>query len=126
MSEYATHAVLGVFVHAHESGRSDRRRDNQWRACRETGSANGLTRGGEARRPGDDGCIRLSRNSLLLRNESLHARRQTWPRRMVERSCVAMEQLVECIPNFSEGRQADTVRALVAAIRAVPSVFLLD
>ena len=37
-----------------------------------------------------------------------------------------MEPLVECIPNFSEGRQADTVRALVAAIRAVPSVFLLD
>jgi glutamate formiminotransferase / formiminotetrahydrofolate cyclodeaminase len=37
-----------------------------------------------------------------------------------------MEQLVECIPNFSEGRQADTVHALVAAIRAVPNVFLLD
>ncbi|WP_447984839.1 glutamate formimidoyltransferase [Nitrospira sp. Nam74] len=37
-----------------------------------------------------------------------------------------MEQLVECIPNFSEGRQADTVRALVAAIRAVPRVLLLD
>jgi glutamate formiminotransferase/glutamate formiminotransferase/formiminotetrahydrofolate cyclodeaminase len=37
-----------------------------------------------------------------------------------------MEQLVECVPNFSEGRQADTLRALVAAIRAVPSVFLLD
>jgi glutamate formiminotransferase / formiminotetrahydrofolate cyclodeaminase len=37
-----------------------------------------------------------------------------------------MEPLVECISNFSEGRQADTVRALVAAIRAVPSVFLLD
>jgi glutamate formiminotransferase/formiminotetrahydrofolate cyclodeaminase len=37
-----------------------------------------------------------------------------------------MERLVECIPNFSEGRHADTVRALVAAIRAVPSAFLLD
>jgi glutamate formiminotransferase/formiminotetrahydrofolate cyclodeaminase len=37
-----------------------------------------------------------------------------------------MDQLVECIPNFSEGRQADTVHALVAAIRAVPKVFLLD
>ena len=37
-----------------------------------------------------------------------------------------MEPLVECIPNFSEGRQADTVQALVAAIRAVPNVFLLD
>ena len=56
----------------------------------------------------------------------MHARRQKWPRHMVERSRVAMEQLVECIPNFSEGRQAGTVRALVAAIRAVPRVFLLD
>lgn len=37
-----------------------------------------------------------------------------------------MDPLVECIPNFSEGRQADTVQALVAAIRAVPDVFLLD
>ncbi|MDQ6733325.1 MAG: glutamate formimidoyltransferase [Nitrospirota bacterium] len=37
-----------------------------------------------------------------------------------------MEQLVECIPNFSEGRQVTTVHALVAAIRAVPNVFLLD
>jgi glutamate formiminotransferase / formiminotetrahydrofolate cyclodeaminase len=37
-----------------------------------------------------------------------------------------MEQLVECIPNFSEGRQADTVQALVTAIRAVPNVVLLD
>jgi glutamate formiminotransferase / formiminotetrahydrofolate cyclodeaminase len=37
-----------------------------------------------------------------------------------------MERLVECIPNFSEGRLPDTVRALVAAVRAVPNVFLLD
>ena len=37
-----------------------------------------------------------------------------------------MERLVECIPNFSEGRRADTIHALVAAIRAVPHVFLLD
>jgi len=37
-----------------------------------------------------------------------------------------MEQVVECVPNFSEGRKADIVRALVAAVRAVPNVFLLD
>jgi glutamate formiminotransferase/formiminotetrahydrofolate cyclodeaminase len=37
-----------------------------------------------------------------------------------------MKPLVECIPNFSEGRQADTVQAFVTAIRAVPNVFLLD
>ncbi|MGH7229921.1 MAG: glutamate formimidoyltransferase [Nitrospiraceae bacterium] len=37
-----------------------------------------------------------------------------------------MESLVECVPNFSEGRNAQTVRALVEAIRAVPDVFLID
>lgn len=37
-----------------------------------------------------------------------------------------MDQLVECVPNFSEGRQPATVDALAAAIRAVPGVVLLD
>ena len=37
-----------------------------------------------------------------------------------------MEPLVECVPNFSEGRNAEIVDALVAAIRGVPNVFLLD
>ena len=36
-----------------------------------------------------------------------------------------MDGWVECIPNFSEGRQPSTVRALVAVVRAVPGVFLL-
>jgi glutamate formiminotransferase/formiminotetrahydrofolate cyclodeaminase len=36
-----------------------------------------------------------------------------------------MEGWVECIPNFSEGRQPSTVRALAAVVRAVPGVFLL-
>jgi glutamate formiminotransferase/formiminotetrahydrofolate cyclodeaminase len=37
-----------------------------------------------------------------------------------------MDRLVECIPNFSEGRNVDIVEALIAAIRAVPGVFLID
>ncbi len=37
-----------------------------------------------------------------------------------------MQQLIECVPNFSEGRNEDTVRALVAAVRSVRGVFLLD
>ena len=37
-----------------------------------------------------------------------------------------MDRLVECVPNFSEGRKTETVDALVAAIRAVPGVVLLD
>ncbi|HET8580725.1 MAG TPA: glutamate formimidoyltransferase [Nitrospiraceae bacterium] len=37
-----------------------------------------------------------------------------------------MERIVECVPNFSEGRNAATVHALVNAIRAVKWVFVLD
>ncbi|MGA9066254.1 MAG: glutamate formimidoyltransferase [Bryobacteraceae bacterium] len=35
-------------------------------------------------------------------------------------------QLVECVPNFSEGRDAAKMEAIVAAITAVPEVTLLD
>lgn len=34
--------------------------------------------------------------------------------------------LVECVPNFSEGRRPDVVESLRAAIAAVPGVLVLD
>jgi glutamate formiminotransferase / 5-formyltetrahydrofolate cyclo-ligase len=37
-----------------------------------------------------------------------------------------MAKLVECIPNFSEGRRPEVIEALVATIKAVPGVILLD
>ncbi len=37
-----------------------------------------------------------------------------------------MAQLVECVPNFSEGRRREVVEQLIAAISAVPGVTLLD
>jgi glutamate formiminotransferase / formiminotetrahydrofolate cyclodeaminase len=37
-----------------------------------------------------------------------------------------MKRLIECVPNFSEGRDIAKVDAIVAAMREVPSVFLLD
>src|ERR1022692_4663069 len=37
-----------------------------------------------------------------------------------------MKRLVECVPNFSEGRQVAKVDAIVDAMRAVPGVYLLD
>jgi glutamate formiminotransferase len=37
-----------------------------------------------------------------------------------------MKQLIECVPNFSEGRDAAKVDALVAAMSAVPGVSVLD
>jgi glutamate formiminotransferase/formiminotetrahydrofolate cyclodeaminase len=37
-----------------------------------------------------------------------------------------MPKLVECVPNFSEGRRAEVIEALIAVIAAVPGVTLLD
>jgi glutamate formiminotransferase len=37
-----------------------------------------------------------------------------------------MQQLVECIPNFSEGRRQDVIEAVAGAVRAVAGVRLLD
>jgi len=37
-----------------------------------------------------------------------------------------MKRLIECVPNFSEGRDIAKVDAIVAAMREVPGVFLLD
>lgn len=37
-----------------------------------------------------------------------------------------MKRLIECVPNFSEGRDMSKVDAIVAAMSAVPGVYLLD
>ena len=37
-----------------------------------------------------------------------------------------MPKVIECIPNVSEGRRADVVESIAAAVRAVPGVWLLD
>jgi len=37
-----------------------------------------------------------------------------------------MERLVECVPNFSEGRRPETVQQIAAAIGAVPTACILD
>jgi len=37
-----------------------------------------------------------------------------------------MPKVIECIPNVSEGRRADVVASIAAAIRGVPGVRLLD
>lgn len=38
----------------------------------------------------------------------------------------AVDRLVTCIPNFSEGRNKTTVRALIRTVQSVPGVALLD
>ncbi|GJM43964.1 MAG: hypothetical protein DHS20C21_08060 [Gemmatimonadota bacterium] len=37
-----------------------------------------------------------------------------------------MQQIVECVPNFSEGRDQDKISAITSRIRSVPGVTLLD
>lgn len=37
-----------------------------------------------------------------------------------------MQQLMECIPNISEGRRTDVIEACLDAVRSVPNVTLLD
>lgn len=39
---------------------------------------------------------------------------------------IAMTKLVECIPNFSEGRRPEVLEAIAGTIRATPGVTLLD
>ena len=40
--------------------------------------------------------------------------------------CVVSSPLVECVPNFSEGRRPEVVAQIVEAIRAVPGATVLD
>ena len=37
-----------------------------------------------------------------------------------------MKKIVECIPNFSEGRDRDKIELIVKTIKAVPRVAALD
>src|SRR5215471_14312468 len=37
-----------------------------------------------------------------------------------------MKRLIECVPNFSEGRDSAKVEAIVAALSSVPGVYVLD
>ena len=37
-----------------------------------------------------------------------------------------MQKLIECVPNFSEGRDQNVIRQITAAIESVDGVFLLD
>src|SRR6266480_1304705 len=42
------------------------------------------------------------------------------------RTPIAMQKLIECVPNFSEGRDPDIIRQIIDAIASVDGVSLLD
>src|SRR5712675_2021277 len=48
------------------------------------------------------------------------------PKKKVQRPEHDSSQLVECVPNFSEGRNMDTINAIAESIRNVPGVKLLS
>src|SRR5207344_445469 len=55
----------------------------------------------------------------------VHPRRR--PRAAHRRAAgVAVTRLVECVPNFSEGRRPEVIEELIQVIAAVPGVTLLD
>ena len=37
-----------------------------------------------------------------------------------------MSKLVECVPNFSEGRRPEVIEAITAEVKNIPGVKLLD
>src|SRR5580765_868479 len=57
---------------------------------------------------------------------SMRAPPDPHPPATVEGDSPIMPRLVECVPNFSEGRRRDVVDRILDAIAAVPGVTLLD
>src|SRR5205814_8507043 len=49
-----------------------------------------------------------------------------WSRSSTTNRQLVMQKLIECVPNFSEGRDQDIIRQITAAIESVEGVFLLD
>src|SRR5207249_3852100 len=80
----------------------------------------------QARRPGHAERGRLSRSSASVRRESCahgsEERRDRLPR---GRGCGLLRQIVECVPNFSEGRDATVVARIAQAIAQVPGAAVL-
>src|SRR5580704_19080735 len=37
-----------------------------------------------------------------------------------------MQKIIECVPNFSEGRDVSKIEAIIAAMKSVPGVAILD
>jgi len=44
----------------------------------------------------------------------------------ISKAYVTMQQIVECVPNFSEGSRSEIYNAIADSIRAVPGCFVLD
>ena len=80
----------------------------------------------EKRRHHCCGSARLPSSGLSFRNESRHAYDQERHPAGNPLTGALMASLVECVPNFSEGRDLAFVKAICNAIRAVSGVKLMS
>jgi len=48
-----------------------------------------------------------------------------WPEVVTAHALFAMKQILECVPNFSEGRDERTIAAIADAMRRVPGAYVL-
>lgn len=72
--------------------------------------------------------------TLLRRLHVSQIRSNNYPRRSVTMSTSdppgslssSPEKIVECVPNFSEGRRSDVIEAIASAIRSIDGCSLLD
>lgn len=69
----------------------------------------------------------LTRGRWRLTCISFHSKHNTTPSNAVVLTITrGMSKIIECVPNFSEGRNREVIDAISAAIRATPGVSLLD
>src|SRR6201999_1336512 len=130
---------------AHDAGRSHHCRHHQRGVRIETRRENWLAGCGQSSGLCSVRCGGLSRNSLLFWNEHLFADLQARTRhsrhrvdykktkgadkserrRVRENRKLTMTRLIECVPNFSEGRDPAKVETIVSVMAAVPGVHIL-
>src|SRR2546425_256689 len=144
-AQHTDDSFARLHADAHDACGSHRGRDNQRRVCAAAAQTDRLARSWQIRRPSGLRSGRLQGNSLLFwcepllddaeaRQDCLFAGRLPFldatPREMQhareEMARASMKRLIECVPNFSEGRDAAKVDALVTAMSGVPGVFVLD
>src|SRR5579884_518668 len=123
--EHATHHLPGVPDNGTYAGRGDLCRDHQWSARVIAGAAYRIARGRQTGGYHRARYSRLSGARLPLRAECCRHDHKARRGRLQERGACMERRLIECVPNFSEGRDTKVVDAIRDAIAGTPGVALL-
>src|SRR2546423_13992768 len=62
----------------------------------------------------------------VMRGRSISQKRARSTSPCRQSRAISMQKLIECVPNFSEGRDQDVMRQITAAIESIEGVSLLD